>query len=518
MKKTVLFAAIAALLASCANEETMQMANKGNAIGFDSFVGKVTRAGDVTTENLESFYVYGGATANQFDGTNVTKSSGSWTYSPAEYWESGKTYKFAAVAPQVTASYDLTTLSVQNYEAGANDLIVATANATAAASDNQPVQFTFKHALAKVQFSFKNGSETVDVSNVKVSGINSVANLAVTAGASGTEITWSEVGTSKQYPAENALYLLPQNVTESMVLTFTYEEENYSVKLSEAISSVPSWINGQSYSYNVNLGSNETIEFSADVTAWTSTDANLYPETSDEVVEPEPEPDPTPGPEEPGEDVEDEVTKYFDCIADTWIREDNTSKTNESADKVEIRMNGNDDDGYKIFAGLFGFNYEVPAGMEVETANIRLVTERWKGCPINVWSYSNDFNESSACWDTESGYVATAMSGNTIANFTPKAERNKALGSDEIGANDNKYKSLEEWTNSIDVTDYVKGLDSNKERVNILLTPQDNNNVGQNCFYTKETGDVTNAKDASLTFSKSDLIPQLTVVFKKKAN
>ena len=35
-------------------------------------------------------------------------------------------------------------------------------------------------------------------------------------------------------------------------------------------------------------------------------------------------------------------------------------------------------------------------------------------------------------------------------------------------------------------------------------------------FYTKETGDVTNGKDATIVFKKEDLVPQLTVVYTKK--
>lgn len=206
----------------------------------------------------------------------------------------------------------------------------------------------------------------------------------------------------------------------------------------------------------------------------------------------------------------DSETNTLGSVADTWIRENNTFKGG-NADKMEIRWNYDaDNDVYMLFAGLLSFNLNVPQNMEVTGASLRLVTERWKGCPINVYGYDNNFDEGGACWDTEGSYVESALAGEPIVNFTPKGQRNKSLGSDELGED---FRDLSAWTNVLDVTDYVKGVANG--RVNFLLTPAEPEQVGQNCFYTKEIESVVNAKDATLTFAAADLVPQLTVSMAK---
>ena len=62
------------------------------------------------------------------------------------------------------------------------------------------------------------------------------------------------------------------------------------------------------------------------------------------------------------------------------------------------------------------------------------------------------------------------------------------------------------------MTDFVKGLGTNS----FALVIEHTNSSDQLMFYTKETDDVTNAKDATLVFKKEDLVPQLTVVYTKK--
>lgn len=211
-----------------------------------------------------------------------------------------------------------------------------------------------------------------------------------------------------------------------------------------------------------------------------------------------------------------ETTK-FNCVADTWIRENNLGYKGGSADKLEIRKDAvkNEADeitGYVDFAGLYGFNFNIPAGQKVQKATVRIVTERWKGCPINVYAYGNNFDEGSACWETEGNYVSNALKGEAIIQFTPKAQRNKSLGSDEIGE---EYRNISEWTNVIDITNYAKSIPSG--RINLLLVAAEDN-VNQNCFFTKEVSDIVNGKDATLTFSASDLMPILEVEFAEDAD
>ena len=69
-----------AMLASCTNDEMVEM-NPQNAIGFEMFVDKSTRAAtDVTTDNLTAFEVYGWRGSEQiFNAQAVTADKGACT-------------------------------------------------------------------------------------------------------------------------------------------------------------------------------------------------------------------------------------------------------------------------------------------------------------------------------------------------------------------------------------------------------------------------------------------------------
>ena len=62
MKKSILGLAALALLASCNNDEDIQLADKA-VIGFNGvFVENSTRANDLTSSNIADFGVYGSLT------------------------------------------------------------------------------------------------------------------------------------------------------------------------------------------------------------------------------------------------------------------------------------------------------------------------------------------------------------------------------------------------------------------------------------------------------------------------
>ena len=109
MKKNLWMLGVAvAALASCTQNEVLEVSNE-KAISFDSFVEKGARAtADITKKNLTDFWVFGdkyvlGQTTEDyedrlFDNELVSKGTdGAWTYaSPIRYWQSNKTYRFAA--------------------------------------------------------------------------------------------------------------------------------------------------------------------------------------------------------------------------------------------------------------------------------------------------------------------------------------------------------------------------------------------------------------------------------------
>lgn len=192
MKKYQLFAAGAALiLSACSNDELVQAPEQA-PIGFNSYIGKMSRADDATMANVSSITVYGylgdAGTPKLFDGTIVSNTSGDWTYSPLQYWTAGKNYFFTAVASPVLAGnnhyqytwsealptattefYGTGTISLDNAAAAGNeDLIYASATATTPAEITAAparVAFAFRHALSRVKFTFKNamGSDAYSI-------------------------------------------------------------------------------------------------------------------------------------------------------------------------------------------------------------------------------------------------------------------------------------------------------------------------------------------------------------------
>ncbi len=185
--KTIHLIAAAALLtfASCSNDEVVESPAKA-PIGFDSFIGKTTRATDATLANVNSITAYGyigdeGSTSRLFDSTIVSNTGGNWTYSPLKYWTAGKNYFFTALSSPVTEGnshynytwsetlptaidgfYGTGVISYSNTAAtgaGNEDLIYAFATKTTPATitaDPGRVQFAFKHALSRVKFTFNN--------------------------------------------------------------------------------------------------------------------------------------------------------------------------------------------------------------------------------------------------------------------------------------------------------------------------------------------------------------------------
>ncbi|MDE5786893.1 MAG: fimbrillin family protein, partial [Duncaniella sp.] len=109
MKNQFFFLALGAVaLTACTSEEVVDVSVQSNAIGFENAVMKQSRAdaqvGDLTTDNLDKFMVYGyytkeGQTANPiqvFGGDAVTKQNGGWSYSGTRFWVPDATYSFFA--------------------------------------------------------------------------------------------------------------------------------------------------------------------------------------------------------------------------------------------------------------------------------------------------------------------------------------------------------------------------------------------------------------------------------------
>lgn len=214
MKKIFLIGlAATAMLASCSNDETVEMAQQ-KAIGFsNAFVNNGTRSivdPSFTTTSLEDFAVYGFTQNGQiFKGDKVHKggsASTGWSYDALQYWVPGNTYTFGAIAPYSVATNVSNvalpenatkvemTVAFTNTDADQVDLLHAAPTQIAGTEVTEtyktPVPMTFSHQLSKVKFSFKNAvgkGYNVKVSNVKIT--DAYTNGTLTVAVAGN--TWS---------------------------------------------------------------------------------------------------------------------------------------------------------------------------------------------------------------------------------------------------------------------------------------------------------------------------------------
>lgn len=181
MKKLFISVLAVAALASCSQEDVI-VADKGDLIGFNSFVENSTRAADpsYSKNDIQSFKVYGTVNGGQGDvliypGTVITKGDAAygspWTCPVSQYWIAGATYKFVGIVDGevdgVTKTYpeDGMPTSVEYTADGKTDLLCQTIDYTAFSADqiadgekNDIVKFNFSHLLSKVNFTVVNGT------------------------------------------------------------------------------------------------------------------------------------------------------------------------------------------------------------------------------------------------------------------------------------------------------------------------------------------------------------------------
>ena len=194
--------AVAALV-SCSKEQTVSF-DKGEEIGFNSFVENSTRATDDPSygaadnqESLEAFKVYG--TVNNikiFDDVLVEGEVGAtvWSYvGNTQYWIKGATYNFAAVVDVLKKditfdAYGLPT-SISYTADDTTDILYAEAKNINGTNpgNNGVVNFEFSHLLSKVEFSAvgqKISGEvpagyTYEISNIVIKNAKKEGSVAV---------------------------------------------------------------------------------------------------------------------------------------------------------------------------------------------------------------------------------------------------------------------------------------------------------------------------------------------------
>lgn len=314
MRKSLLLLGVAvAALASCTQNEVVEVA-ESNAIKFDAFVGKTTKAAvtEVGNDNIKAFHVYGtkDGVPGFFDGDEVYESGTAnvWIYDNLKMWETGKTYTFAAYsnggvkgsASTSAVAWNGTNLTITDYNAGTEqkDLLVSIAsNASTVASQNDPVSFTFSHALALIKFTIKSdlgdGNNAVEISEFKVTGINSTADLTY----SGSGIAWTGYEIPQDLSSANfttessepgvsdSFVVIPGESNVSFTVSFKAtigDGNSIPAKTLTATISNQNWTAGFRYNYVATItGSDMDVITFADpqVSPWVdATDTDINPE------------------------------------------------------------------------------------------------------------------------------------------------------------------------------------------------------------------------------------------------
>ena len=251
MKKIFLIGlTAAAMLASCSNDETVEMAQQ-KAISFsNAFVNNGTRSivdPSFTTASLSDFAVYGFTQKGQiFNGEKVSKggaASTGWSYDNVQYWVPGNTYTFGAIAPysvagnvsNVTLPTGATKVGMEvaftNTDADQVDLLhAAPAQITGVTPTyTTPVSMTFNHQLSKVKFSFQNSvgvGYNVKVSNVKITDAFKDGTLTVAAAGN----TWGNQ-TDKTLELNFGNVVANASSTEASAIANAATLESYNEKL-----------------------------------------------------------------------------------------------------------------------------------------------------------------------------------------------------------------------------------------------------------------------------------------------
>lgn len=223
-------------IASCSEESDIIQDNASTpadgAIRFSAH-SDLSRAGDITTNNLTSFNVYaytGTSTApvTFMDNVVVSKTaSNTWSYSPLQYWPAKQSVDFYAFAPASWVS-SAGPLAPVPYDAvtGIEDIVYAVIpNQTGnAGMVNAQVVFNFRHALSKlsIKMSSTNPDLKVLVSNVTMENIMTRGNFHFPSESTSDIPSESTVGkwTDQNTPQTYVLHW-SQTLSEQLTLNTT---------------------------------------------------------------------------------------------------------------------------------------------------------------------------------------------------------------------------------------------------------------------------------------------------------
>lgn len=249
MNKAIYLCAAAALaLASCSNDETVEMA-KGQGISFRTVAGLNTRGAETTQANLVSIFVnaYEGATGNVFfPTTTFTRENQTNTFvsNPEYFWpKDGTTLHFLALSPAAgdwqaatnnlsfeggDVKAEFTDITPDAKVENQKDLLIGKASGTAN-TDGNGLDLQLNHVLSQIQVQAKNSNTgyVYEIKGVRIASVVSKGSYSypTTGWTVGTDKTTYDVildqaitldGTDQN--AKNVMKQLANNVSDNAML------------------------------------------------------------------------------------------------------------------------------------------------------------------------------------------------------------------------------------------------------------------------------------------------------------
>ena len=345
-KKFVMgIAAMAALtLVSCSSDDLDSFSDnssKNEAISFDGYLGRSvvavngTRGSVLDKDALQklsetdgAFGVFGnyskegaseGYGQNLFKNQKVFYSNSEWTYTPYKYWLPEGHIDFLAYAPydantELTDSKSKISFTVDKDIAKQKDLLWA--NAAGQTQNNNPVTFTFNHALSRLGYTVKlkkdcSDDVTITLKKITLAGAKdgttptfyTSGNIDLSKATKDANL-WSDYGSSKQYfdwltkeyrvtsstphhpnktedncdrnQEDDYLFVIPQNFSETgtdklyviVEYTIQYNDIAGATMTNKVYKQLPyNFEQGKAYMINLTIG--RPIDFNVDVvTGW----------------------------------------------------------------------------------------------------------------------------------------------------------------------------------------------------------------------------------------------------------
>ena len=231
MKKRLFFLPmVAIMMAACSSNEIIEVnENKGDLISFRPIVKGVTRAADISSDNLTSFVVnakQSGGSISYFDNGVFNKSGSVFVSESKYYWPASGSLDFYAYSPSGNAQvnysgYKTFTVTPSTTIADQVDFVfAATKEKDKASCGASGVTLNFRHTGAKIACNVKNSSTTLkfDVYGWKVGYICPAATF-----------TFSDANTDGNNDGSGTTLTLPQWGSRTAASIGTEYESTFSL-------------------------------------------------------------------------------------------------------------------------------------------------------------------------------------------------------------------------------------------------------------------------------------------------